>query len=89
VKKGCWDCRKDRKMKLEIYDETLRESVAKLRLLQTKDSVALAVVDEDGNPVHHGQLLNIGFDGIIYFCAPIDPKLGFVLDSENRLRTRF
>ena len=60
-------------MELKIYEEIEKSEVVRLKLKRTNDgSIALVVVDEKGNTLDHGIILDIQPNGTLYLYQDID-----------------
>lgn len=79
-------------MKLKVYNPTaLKPKEYFLKLNEDSFGITLAVVDQDGNPVHHGNILDIhNSTGTISLCHNFDSAvakaLGFELDVLGRVK---
>ncbi len=78
-------------MKIRLFEEPVPvpEKEIILRLLRIKDEMVVAVVSEDGVPVHCGQL--VAFSSNMQLdrrncIGGIDNTLGLPLDRSGRLR---
>ena len=77
-------------MKIEIYKEKKDiEKTLVLKLVQIRDSIMLAIVDENGDVKGPGNILSINSeDGTLTRHSYVDSNSGLKLDSEGRIKEK-
>lgn len=71
-------------MKLEVYgDDTPENKIVRLRLNQSGSGVTLVAVDEHGEPLNNGDLLEVRSAGDIIMHGGVNKDLGFRLHKSN------
>ncbi len=79
--------KKERKMKLEIYEPNPKQKIDfKLALEKDDDCVYLKCVDESGVVISSSYLLRIDNDGTLHRMTGLNKDLGFQLDDDARIK---
>jgi len=74
-------------MKLEVYDEKKEDvDVLRLKLVPSNGDVLLIAVDEDGNSISTGTILEIQENGMLRLVSNISVSLGLELDNKQRIK---
>ena len=74
-------------MKLAVYTDTPEvEKITRLKLKCSMYGIVLEVVDEEGESVPGGRLLDITTAGRVLFRDNVNPDLGFDLDSGGQVK---
>ena len=75
-------------MKIKVFDKTVivKEQEIFLKLEQRGSIVALILVDEHGEKISAGNLLEIGEDMTIYRHGSINSTIGLPLNKEKQLK---
>ena len=73
-------------MKLEIFGQLETDDTVRLCLRKRSNSgiIELIAVDENGDRIMRGNLLEISTEGVA-FSASVNPELGFTLDKGGHL----
>jgi len=76
-------------MKVKVY-ETIKEkeSIVRLKMQQSGDTVQIIAVDEMGRPNLSGHICHFSPDGKLVLNTGVNEKLGFDLDSTGQIKTR-
>jgi len=78
-------------MKLEVYESKKEKKDETVRVMLNKedeDIISLIAVDERGQRVPCGCLLFIHSDGTFERASAVNPKLGFQLSEERRIKEK-
>lgn len=70
---------------MEIYGEVKRGKVYCLKLEKDKSGILLRIVDEEGNPVNCGKILEIQEDGTLYLFNSISSEVPVKTDLNGRI----
>ena len=72
-------------MKIQVYcpEKVESEKVVTLRLIESGNSVLLAVVDKDGNAVPNGFIGHVGSEGVLTIYKGLDPETGLQCESDT------
>ena len=76
-------------MKLEIYEPekiVKEEEPVRLALKRYGKSIFVTVVDENGNRVLRGDLLQFGPSGRVYLHGDVNESLGFQLNQYGEIK---